>query len=136
MNLIYRYRLLYVTAIILTMALGLFSRSHIVPMPEFVTLYVGDSLWALTVFWEVCLLRPVWNPGSQVILAISISYAIELSQLYQSPWLNEIRNTTPGGLILGFGFKVSDLIAYTIGIGVGAVLNYFLNQLLQARRIL
>ena len=34
---------------------------------------------------------------------------------------------TSGGrailLILGFGFKMSDLIAYAVGIGVGAVLN-------------
>ena len=123
MNIVFRCRLIYVMAILLTIALGLFSRSDIVRMPAFITLYVGDSLWALMVFWGVCLLRPGWNTAQQVLLAILISYAVEFSQLYHSQWLDEIRNTKLGALILGFGFKISDLIAYAVGIGVGAVLN-------------
>ena len=134
MNVKFRFRLIYCTAIFLTVALGLFSRSSIVSMPDFVILYVGDSLWALTVFWGVCLLGPGWKPGSQVILAILFSYAVEFSQFYQSQWLNEIRSTPLGALILGFGFKVSDLIAYTIGIGIGAVLNYFFKYFINSEK--
>jgi len=102
-------------------------------MPDLVTLYVGDSFWALMVFWIVCLLKPGWNPAQQVVTAILFSYAVELSQLYQSQWLNEIRNTKPGALILGFDFKVSDLIAYAVGIGVGAVLNSLLKSVLKTK---
>ena len=135
MNIKSRYRLIYGTAFILTIALGLFSRSNIVPMPDFVTLYVGDSLWALMVFWCVCLLSPGWKPVWQIVLSIISSYAVEFSQLYQSQWVNEIRSTKLGALILGFVFKASDLIAYIIGIGTGAVINCFINYYLKSREI-
>jgi hypothetical protein len=32
------------------------------------------------------------------------SVAIDLIQLYHAPWIDSIRQTTLGGLILGFGF--------------------------------
>ncbi len=41
---------------------------------------------------------------------------VEISQLYQDPWINNIRNTLIGHLILGKGFLWSDLLAYTIGV--------------------
>lgn len=53
--------------------------------------------------------------------AIIFSYGIELSQLYQGQWINAIRGTTLGGLILGYGFLFSDLICYTLGIVIGVI---------------
>ena len=50
---------------------------------------------------------------------------VELSQIYQAEWINAIRDTRIGGLILGFGFKGSDLLCYTLGCGLG-VLGEFL----------
>ena len=49
------------------------------------------------------------------IVAIGWCYFIELTQLYQADWINQIRHTKLGGLILGFGFLWSDLISYVIG---------------------
>ena len=37
-------------------------------------------------------------------LAMAFSIAIELSQLYHAPWIDSIRQTTLGGLILGLAF--------------------------------
>ena len=56
---------------------------------------------------------------SLAVSAILISFAIEVSELYQAEWINRIRHTTMGGLILGFGFKWSDLVCYTIGVLTG-----------------
>ena len=53
------------------------------------------------------------------IAALSVSFAIEASELYQAEWINRIRNTLVGGLVLGFGFKWSDLVCYTTGILMG-----------------
>lgn len=113
-------------AIFITMLLGLFSRSEIVPMPQFVLLYVGDGIWAMLVFWLVCCLKPDWPLKYRVAAALAFAYAIEFSQFYQADWLNQIRHTRLGGLILGFSFLPSDLVAYTIGIAVGAGLEHFL----------
>ena len=54
---------------------------------------------------------------------MAFSVAIELSQLYHAPWIDSIRQTTLGGLILGFGFLWSDLACYAAGVGVGIILE-------------
>ena len=56
-------------------------------------------------------------------LAMIFSVAIELSQLYHAPWIDSIRHTTLGGLILGFGFLWSDLACYAVGVGLGVVIE-------------
>ena len=53
---------------------------------------------------------------------------IEISQLYHAPWIDSIRATTLGGLILGFGFLWSDLICYTVGIVIGAIIDKIINN--------
>jgi hypothetical protein len=54
---------------------------------------------------------------------MAFSVAIELSQLYQASWIDSIRHTTLGGLILDFGFLWSDLACYALGVGLGAAIE-------------
>jgi len=49
--------------------------------------------------------------------------AREVSQFYHAPWIDSIRSTTLGGLVLGFGFKLSDLVCYCVGVFVGYALS-------------
>jgi hypothetical protein len=107
----------------MTILLGLLSRSDLVNWPEFVTLYVGDFLWALLVYWLFSIIGLNWNQKIVVLSALAFAFSIEISQLYHPPWLEEIRHTRLGGLVLGFGFKWSDLVAYTMGIVFGAFIN-------------
>jgi hypothetical protein len=64
---------------------------------------------------------PRWPTLRVAIAALLFSFAIELGQLYRAPWIDEIRRTTLGGLVLGFGFLWSDLLCYMAGIGTGVV---------------
>jgi hypothetical protein len=57
------------------------------------------------------------------VMGILFCYIIELSQLYHSNWIDAIRQTTLGGLVLGYGFLWSDLLAYTIGVGIGVTIE-------------
>lgn len=116
-------RTIYFSAALITIGLGLLSRASFLDMPEFVHLYVGDALWALMVYWLVCTLKPNWDAKFRFIAALSFAFTIEFSQLYQADWINEIRNTTLGALVLGFGFKASDLAAYLIGVTLGHLIN-------------
>ena len=93
-------------------------------MPRFVVLYAGDGIWALLVFWLACFFKPDWPLKYRVAAALAFAYAIEFSQFYQANWINQIRQTRVGGLVLGFSFLPSDLVAYTIGIAIGAILDY------------
>jgi hypothetical protein len=43
--------------------------------------------------------------------------------LYHAPWIDSIRGTTLGGLILGYGYLWSDLACYAVGVGLGALME-------------
>jgi uncharacterized membrane protein YraQ (UPF0718 family) len=124
-----RSRLNYVVAIAVTAAAGLLSRSSLADhLPTLVRTYAGDTLWALAVFLVLGLIFAKAATARIAICAALISYGVELSQLYQAPWINAIRHTIPGALLLGFGFRWSDLICYSLGILVGAVAEYATRQ--------
>lgn len=109
------------------MILGLLSRK-ISGLPKIIELYSGDILWALMVFLIIAF---IFNKKSTIFIiswAIIFSYSIEISQLYHSPLIDAIRNTTLGGLILGFGFLWSDLVCYTIGIIIGIIIDIMINK--------
>ncbi len=100
---------------------GLLSRSPAAdPLPDFVRTYAGDTLWALAVFLVLALLLPKARTVTLAITAAILSYAVELSQLCHVPWIDAVRDTTPGALLLGFGFQCSDLACYSAGIVLGA----------------
>ena len=122
-----RNRLLYLILTIIVMVLGLLSRK-ISGLPKIIELYSGDILWALMVF---LLFAFLFNKKSTIFIiswAIIFSYSIEISQLYHAPWIDSIRNTALGGLILGFGFLWSDLVCYTIGIIIGIIIDIMINK--------
>lgn len=122
-----RNKLLYLLLTIIVMLLGLLSRK-IEGLPEIISLYSEDILWALMVF---LLFAFLFNKKSTIFIiswAIICSYSIEISQLYHAPWIDSIRNTTLGGLILGFGFLWSDLVCYTIGIIIGIIIDIIINK--------
>jgi hypothetical protein len=51
------------------------------------------------------------------------AFGIELSQLYHARWIDQIRHTRAGGLVLGYGFLWTDLLCYVIGIAIGCALE-------------
>jgi hypothetical protein len=118
-----RNSLVQITLIALASILGICSRRFAHLLPGFVAAYAGDTLWALVAFLGIGLVFPRAGTGRVALLAIAFSVAIELSQLYHAPWIDSIRRTTLGGLILGFGFLWSDLACYAAGVGLGVILE-------------
>jgi hypothetical protein len=126
-----RNRALYAFLILAVIAAGLASRKYWYLLPAQLGKYPGDALWALMVFLLFGFARPQWPVISSATAALATSYAVEFSQLYQAPWLNSIRQTTIGHLVLGSGFHWQDLIAYAAGVIVG-MLGEFLTARLYA----
>ena len=89
------------TAIIMV---GLSSRYFAVYLPKWVGLYLGDCLWALMIFVIVGLIFRTRDTKWIAVVALLFCYFIEVSQLYHSIWIDIIRDTRIGGLILGRGF--------------------------------
>ncbi|MCM3737576.1 DUF2809 domain-containing protein [Bacillus cytotoxicus] len=116
-----RNRLLYAIMTIIVIVLGLTSRKMAHVLPHILNTYLGDALWALMIFIGFGFIFNSAQTKVVALFSLSFCYIIEFSQLYHASWIDHIRETTLGGLILGYGFLWSDLLAYTIGIGVGVI---------------
>ena len=131
----FKERILYGILTLSIMILGLASRKLGTYLPEFVRLYAGDTLWAMMVYFGLRFLSPPMKVYKAVCIALLFSFGIEISQLYQAQWINHIRETTFGALVLGRGFLWSDLICYTVGIILGGGINISLSLIRNQIRI-
>ena len=109
---------MYVAGICLVIAAGMASRRYAWALPEFIARYAGDTLWAVMVFGLIGLVAPKWSTARVAVAALLVSYVVEASQLYHAPWIDSIRDTRFGGLLLGYGFLWSDIICYTVGVAL------------------
>jgi glycopeptide antibiotics resistance protein len=106
----------YLVAVVLTILFGLASRKFSQLLPVFVAENAGDALWAMMVYFGFRFLIIRRSLRTAIILSLLFSYSIEFSQLYQASWINHLRSTLLGSLILGKGFLTVDLFRYTAGI--------------------
>ncbi|PFO79748.1 DUF2809 domain-containing protein [Bacillus cereus] len=114
-----RNRLLYAVLTMTVIILGLGSRKFAYVLPDLLNSYLGDALWALMVFIGFGFLFHKMETKKVALLSLLFCYGIEMSQLYHAEWIDSIRATTLGGLVLGYGFLWSDVLAYTIGVRIG-----------------
>jgi hypothetical protein len=128
-----RNRVLWIVLMAIVVALGLGTRLPALPFPRRFTGYLGDLLWALAVYVGYCLIFPGLATMKIATLAAVTSLLVEFSQLYHAPWIDSIRSTTFGHLLLGSGFDSIDLICYAAGIGVGVLIEKGLIQLAETR---
>lgn len=109
--------------IILIIILGLLYR-HVAGVP----LFIGDILWATMIcfgFRFLFIKKPV---KFVVITSLLFCYAMEFSQLYQAPWINNIRHTVIGALVLGEVFCWGDMLSYTAGVAIGVGVEFILRR--------
>ena len=123
-----RNRALYAGLALAVVAAGLLWRSGFMPLPPVVSKYGGDALWALMVFVGFGFLLPRAPTLTVALLALTFAWGVEISQLYHAPWLEAIRATIPGRLVLGTTFNWPDLIAYAVGIALGALMEWQLRR--------
>jgi hypothetical protein len=106
----------YVACALATVLVGLALHLGGSSLPPAVRDVIGDALWA---FMLACWVSAVWPRlarGARAALALGTCWAVELSQLYHTPGLDELRRTTLGHLVLGSGFDARDLAAYALGV--------------------
>ena len=118
-----RNRIVYAIASVVTVGLGLIWRSSLLPLSPFLIKYGGDALWALLVFFLIRFIQPRASVVLSALVAFAFSVSIEASQLYHAPWIDLIRGTRLGSLILGSTFNWPDIPAYAVGIALGALID-------------
>lgn len=118
-----RARLPYLALAGATIAVGLAVHKGGRPLPPALRDMLGDALWAALMLWWTGVLAPAASLRSRALAALLFAYSIELSQLYHSPWVDAVRRTTLGHLVLGSHFDARDLVAYALGVGAAALLD-------------
>jgi glycopeptide antibiotics resistance protein len=110
-------------AVVITILLGLASRKYSYQLLLIVAQNAGDVLWAMMVYFGFRFLLVRKSLIMAIGLSFLFSFGIEFSQLYQADWINQLRATLLGALILGKGFLTVDLIRYTVGIMLATFLD-------------
>ena len=118
-----RRRLVSAGLLAATILLGLATRRFPELFPQVVATYGGDILWATMLVWLFALARPNAKTMTLAGSAIVFAVLIECSQLYHAPWIDALRATTPGALVLGQGFLWSDLLCYAVGVALSALVD-------------
>src|SRR5512133_2796038 len=130
-----RSRVVTFILLLATVAAGLASRRYPDWQPDFVARYAGDTLWAAMVFWMLALARPRGRAGVLGACALGIAFAEEFSQLYRAPWIDAVRSTRLGALVLGQGFLWSDLWCYGAGVALAMAIDRYLSSRIGAKRV-
>jgi hypothetical protein len=118
-----RRRLLQLAATVVVIALGLASRAFPQLLPDALGKYPGDALWAMMIVFGLGIFATRMRTWQLALWALLVCFAVEFSQLYQAPWIVELRSHTVGHLVFGSFFGWADLIAYTAGVAVAAIID-------------
>lgn len=118
----------YLAVLLGTIVLGLATRRYPSAFPALVARYAGDVLWAMMVVWVLALVRPRAPTQRLALVAFAIAVAVEISQLYRADWIDSIRATVPGALVLGQGFLWSDIVCYAGGVALAAAGDWRLHR--------
>jgi hypothetical protein len=119
-----RNRLRQLLLIAITIAIGISIKLSGTAFSEPAGDYIRDALWALMVYWIAGFIFPSKPAWWVALSALLFSYGIELSQLYHAAFIDSLRSTFLGGLILGYGFVWSDMLCYTVGVLAGVLLEF------------
>ncbi len=119
-----RNRTIYGLLTLSILLLGMASRRFFGEL-YFIKTYMGDVLWALMVFFGLAFVVKHWHTKAVALATLLVSFSIEISQLYHAPWIESLRVTRLGGLVLGFSFVWSDLICYSVGVLIGLLVESY-----------
>lgn len=115
-----QYRLALIVGIIIILPLGYWVRFHS-PAPEWLNDLLGSIAYQILLMMLVAFCLPKASLAWVAAWVCLASCAIEFLQLWQPPFLQAIRATLPGRLVLGNTFSWSDFPSYFIGSFVGCL---------------
>jgi len=119
----YKSRFTWFALICITIILGLLSRYYTA-----IPLFIGDVLWATNIYFIVRFLFINKTIKWVILGSLLFCYLIEISQLYKAPWINQLRHTLFGRLVLGEVFLWGDMLSYTVGVGIAVIIQLLIRR--------
>jgi hypothetical protein len=83
-------------------------------------------LWGAMVFFCVAAVKPRMEFWRLAVVAAAVAALVEFSQLIHLGWLDQLRRTTVGALLLGQTFAWWDIAAYWAGVAAACAAASFL----------
>lgn len=125
------HRLIYLIILFIIIMIGLYTKT----LTGIITgiIDVKDVVWAMMVYFLFRIVFISWSIKKVAVIGILFSFVVEASQLYHDDWIDKLRSTFLGELILGSDFVWSDLLAYSCGIGCGMIIDYFVGSYFRNR---
>ena len=117
-----RRRVRYLVLAIATIAVGLMVHLGGSFLPPAFRDVLGDVLWAMMIVWWMGVAAPRLRLRTRGLAALAVCVAVETSQGYHTPFLDTLRRTLPGHLVLGSGYDPRDFLAYAAGVVLAVVL--------------
>jgi hypothetical protein len=93
---------------------GYLLRFH-APVPEALRDAAGGAAYAVAAALGVMLLHPGLPGRSAAGAGLALTSAVEFLQLVQAPWLQNLRGTLLGRVVLGTTFSWGDFPGYAAG---------------------
>ena len=121
-------RIIYSILFLITIPIGLATRKKPEWFYKIISTYGGDILWTTLFFFLFIIIFPTKKLIVITAYTYAFAVAIEISQLYHNEWIDNIRRTFLGKMILGFGFLWSDLVCYALGALLGLLIATFIEN--------
>jgi hypothetical protein len=102
---------------------GIAWRTAPLHLPPFAYKYGGSILWAAMLYFLLAALLPQLHPARLAVIACATAALVEFSRLIHTPALDTFRVTLAGKLILGRFFSPRNIAAYSLVIGIAAVID-------------
>jgi hypothetical protein len=122
------YSLLFIFCVWLALA----TRRHPEWFYHLIAKYGGDTIWAGEFLFFLRILFPQAKLFRLAVFNYLFGVIVEVSQLWHTPWLDAIRHTQIGKLMLGVGFVWSDLLCYAVGTlgawGIGILIDRYTSK--------
>ncbi|HXL58118.1 MAG TPA: DUF2809 domain-containing protein [Chitinophagaceae bacterium] len=123
-------RIVYFLLFAFCIWLALATRKHSEWFYPFIAKYGGDTIWAGEFLFFLHMIFPKAKLLTLAVCNYLLGVIVEVSQLWHTPWLDTIRHTKVGKLMLGLGFMWSDLVCYAVGtlmaLGIAILIDKFI----------
>ncbi len=121
-------RIVYFILFIFLIWLALATRNHPQWFHPFIAKYGGDTIWAGMSFFFLRMVFVKASLWKLALIAFVLGCMLEVTQLYHGEWIESIRATKIGGILIGYGFLWSDIVCYGVGVILAVVIIYFLER--------
>lgn len=124
-----KYRLILFYLLVFLIPFGIFTKYYQGLFQEWINNSLGGIIYIMAWTALILLIQPRYHPKNVAFWVFIVNVFLEILQLWHPPFLEAIRATFLGRMLLGTTFVFSDFIYY----GIGALFSAWFFSILKHR---